>query len=114
MTDQDRLVVVVEDDQAVSQVLADSIDGEPGYHALPVGTAHDALDALARVKPDLLLLDVELPDMSGIELYDRIRKMKKLAGVPVIFESAHGAEYGKELRRRGIATFVRKPFDIAM
>ena len=72
----------------------------------------EALAALEKVRPDLLVLDVGLPGMSGIELYDRIRQNDRFKNVPVMFETAVGYEYRKEFQRRGIKTIVEKPFDL--
>ena len=76
-------------------------------------SADDALDALGRVEPDLLVLDIRLPGMSGLELYDRIKADPRFGSVPVVFETGGGREYADALRDRGIATYVKKPFDIA-
>jgi CheY-like chemotaxis protein len=64
------------------------------------------------VKPDLLVLDVSLPGMSGIELYDRVRKDDRLKNVPVMFETALFGDYRDEFKRRGIKAVVEKPFDV--
>jgi CheY-like chemotaxis protein len=50
--------------------------------------------------------------MSGLELYDRIRAEPRFRSLPVVFETGTGREHADELRERGIATYIRKPFDI--
>ncbi|MGH2451953.1 MAG: response regulator [Candidatus Limnocylindria bacterium] len=107
-----RVVLVVEDDRPVGQVLASAINDEEGYRALHVETPGDALDVLKRVHADVLVLDLALPEMSGLELYDRIRADRRYARVPVVVQTGHADEHVAELRRRGIATYVRKPFDV--
>ncbi len=107
-----RIVVVVEDDRPIGELLAAIINDEEGYLAIHVTRPTDALETLKRVQPDLLVLDVGLPGMNGIELYDRIRTVDRLRGVPVVFETAVADEHRSEFRCRGIAAVVEKPFDL--
>ncbi len=53
-----------------------------------------------------------VPGMSGFELYDRLKKDPRTSRIPVLFETASAAEDISEFRRRGIATYVKKPFDL--
>lgn len=105
-------MLVVEDDPQVGELLAGAINDERGYVALHVASGSDALRALDTVNTDLVLLDVGLPGMSGIEVYDRMRRDERLRNVPVMFETAAAAEQVTELRERGVAAFIRKPFDL--
>lgn len=107
-----RIVIVVEDDRPIGELLAAIINDEDGYVALHVTRPTDALETLKRVKPDLLVLDVGLPGMSGLELYDYIRRDERLTNVPVMFETAVKDENVSEFKRRGIKTVVQKPFDL--
>jgi DNA-binding response OmpR family regulator len=107
-----RVVLVVEDDQPTGELLAGVINDEEGYRAIHVRRPMDALLTMARLKPDLLVLDMGLPDMTGLELYDRLRRDERLRTVPVIFESAVSRENGAEFRKRGIRKVLQKPFDL--
>lgn len=107
-----RMVLIVEDDKPIGDLLATAINDERGYEAMHVATADDALAAVARTSPDLLVLDIHLPGMSGLELYDRIKADDRFKQLPVLFETGSGREHAEALRERGIATYVRKPFDI--
>jgi len=107
-----RLVLIVEDDKTTGDMLAMAINDERGYKALRVGTADEALNALAVIDPDLLVVDIRLPGMSGLELYDRVRADARFRSLPVVFETGTGREHAEELRERGIATYVKKPFDL--
>ena len=107
-----RLVLIVEDDKPTSDLLAAAINDERGYEAMTVGTADEALNALSRIEPDLLLLDIRLPGMSGLELYDKIRADDRFKGLLIVFETGGGREHADGLRARGIATYVKKPFDL--
>jgi DNA-binding response OmpR family regulator len=107
-----RIVVVVEDDKPIGELLAGVINEEEGYHAIHVTRPTDALHALEQVKPDLLVLDVGLPGMSGLELYDRLQKDERLRSVPVMFETAVSRENAPEFKKRGIRMVLQKPFDL--
>lgn len=107
-----KVVLVVEDEPAIGQLIADAISDEPGYCAIYVSAPTAALEATKHVTPDVMVVDVRLPGMSGFELYDRLKKDPRTSKVPVLFETASGAEAINEFRRRGIATYVKKPFDL--
>lgn len=107
-----RVVLVVEDDKPIGDVVVDAINDEAGYLAVRVGTATDALEALHTVPADLIVLDLHLPGMSGVELYDQLRGDERYRDVPVIFETGMMRDHVHELRERGIAMYVKKPFDL--
>jgi CheY-like chemotaxis protein len=107
-----KVVLVVEDEPAIGQLIADAISDEPGYCAIHVAAPMAALEATKHVTPDVMVVDVRLPGMSGFELYDRLQKDPRTSKIPVLFETASGAEAIGEFRRRGIATYVKKPFDL--
>jgi CheY-like chemotaxis protein len=107
-----KVVLVVEDELAIGQLIADAISDEPGYCAIHVAGPTAALEATKHVTPDVMVIDVRLPGMSGFELYDQLQKDPRTSRVPVLFETASGADAINEFRRRGIATYVRKPFDL--
>lgn len=84
------LVVVADDDVVTTQI----IEGALKQIGFRVHTAHDAQSALAKIRefpPDLILLDVSLPDGSGIEICRQLQSQPGLGQIPVIFISAHDA-----------------------
>jgi len=107
-----KVVIVVEDEAAIGRLIADAISDEPGYCAIHVAGPMAALETTKHVTPDVMVVDVRLPGMSGFELYDRLQKDPLMRNVPVLFETASGVDAIRELRRRGIATYVKKPFDL--
>jgi len=107
-----RVVLVVEDDRPIGELLAAIINDEDGYLAIHLTRPTQLLEAVKEVKPDLFVLDVSLPGMSGLELYDRLKKDRRLRDVPVMFETALSRDYGGEFKRRGIDDVIEKPFDV--
>ena len=106
------MVLIVEDDQPIGDVLLTAINDERGYEAMRVATGAEALATLARTPIDLLLLDIQLPGMSGLELYDLIKADVRFRRLPILFETAGGRENADALRERGVAAYVKKPFDL--
>jgi two-component system, OmpR family, response regulator RegX3 len=102
-----RTILLVEDEPAIAEPLAETLTRE-GFHLEVAGTAADALDAAARVRPDLILLDLMLPDGSG---FDVCREVRRDSQVPIIMLTARGDEadrvIGLEL---GADDYVVKPF----
>jgi DNA-binding response OmpR family regulator len=109
---REKVVLVVEDEPAIGELIADVLSDEPGYSAIHVAEAAAAIETTRQVLPDAIVVDVGLPGMSGFELYDRLKKDPRMSKVPVLFETGTGNESIAEFRRRGIATYVRKPFDL--
>ena len=101
------LVLVVDDEESYRQALAAGLSQE-GFAVELAADGHDAVRLFHRVHPDLVLLDVMLPDQSGIELCQRLRA---IAPVPIIMVTARDSEIdvvlGLEL---GASDYVPKPF----
>ena len=107
-----KVVLVVEDERAIGELIASAISDEPGYCAIHVLEPTAALETTKHVTPDVMVVDIRLPGMSGFELYDRLQNDPRTRNVPVLFETASGSESIVEFQRRGIATYVMKPFDL--
>jgi AmiR/NasT family two-component response regulator len=103
-----RHVLVVDDDRLVLAALAEGLRGA-GYRVTGVAGGEDALAAAAREVPDLALLDVRMPNMSGIELGGRLREL----GVPFVYLSAYGdREAVVDALVEGALGYLVKPLDI--
>ena len=102
-------ILVVEDDFALGEVLKDLIQDETPYKVFFVSSGEQALQLAKGLKPDLLLLDYQLPGMNGLELYDILHTKKDFAEIPVLFMSANPPV--RELEKRHIS-FIKKPFEL--
>ena len=102
-----RTILLVEDEPAIAEPLAETLTRE-GFHLEVAGTAAGAVEAAGRVRPDLILLDLMLPDGSG---FDVCREVRRDSQVPIIMLTARGDEadrvIGLEL---GADDYVVKPF----
>ncbi|AWI09175.1 response regulator [Ereboglobus luteus] len=108
-----REKILVVDDQPVNvQLLKRKLERE----GLQVATAHsgqEALDVVARARPSLILLDVMMPDMDGIEVCRRLQAAECTRAIPVIFVTARGArEHKIEGLSMGAVDYITKPVDL--
>ncbi|MCM2255397.1 MAG: response regulator [Vicinamibacteria bacterium] len=105
-------VLVADDEPDTVQLLCETLQAE-GFDTVAARDGAEALDVLRRERPDLLLLDVMMPRLSGFEVMESMRRNPDLAGIPVVVLTARGDEIDV---RRGLALgarrYVSKPFDV--
>jgi len=100
-------VLVVDDEPPIRRLLRTSLAAS-GYRIIEAEDATGAMRLLATEKPDLMILDLGLPDQSGLEL---ITEVRKTASVPIVVLSARHDERSKvEALDRGADDYVTKPF----
>ncbi len=104
------LVVIVEDEADIAELIAFHL-GREGFRTRIAASGRAALDAIEREKPDLIVLDIMLPDVDGLEVCRRLKRESGARDVPIIMVSARGDEsdvvVGLEL---GADDYVTKPF----
>jgi DNA-binding response OmpR family regulator len=102
-------ILLVDDDSLLRRSLAFNLD-RAGYRASTAANAEDALALARRDRPDLVLLDIGLPGMDGL---DALRRFQIEMGVPVIFLTARRRELDEILGLElGADDYVTKPFDL--
>jgi len=100
-------ILVVEDDAEIVEALRRGLTGH-GYDVQIAGTARDALDALRQRPADVVLLDLGLPDMDGIEV---VRRVREVGPTPIVVLSARDSEAAKvEALTLGADDYLSKPF----
>jgi DNA-binding response OmpR family regulator len=112
MTEAEPLtrILIVEDDPATSEFFVDLLDLS-GYQALVSATGSAALGLLAEHRIHLVMLDLRLPDMSGLELCQHIRAVTQ-AHLPILLLTAdHNPELTKRAKQVGITAHLKKPVD---
>ena len=103
-------VLLAENNEPLSRVLKGFLEGQ-GFHIVPVKTGLEALQTLATQDFDLLVLDLKLPVLNGVELLQKIRKSPRHAGIPAIITgSSTGAGSPEAVRRLGIRHYLEQPF----
>ncbi len=104
------IILIVDDERPYVDLLGELLE----KYGLEAQTAYDAGDALFRLKakkPDLILMDLKMPQMDGISLIDRLRSNRKWQKIPIIVVSAKtGREDQKAALDAGANRFLTKPF----
>jgi len=103
-------ILIVEDDESVGEGLRALLTDE-GFEVRLIARGLESSDTIADFEPDLVLLDVNLPDISGLEVYDRIHtQWPELA---VVFSTGHAdARALEDVRQRDVPS-IMKPYDIS-
>jgi two-component system phosphate regulon response regulator PhoB len=105
--------VLIVDDEPDLRALLDFNLRQAGYHTVQAATGAEALERAHRDSPDLVLLDINLPDVSGTEVCRRLKASAETAQIPIIMLTARGGEIdrvgGFEL---GADDYVVKPFSV--
>jgi response regulator of citrate/malate metabolism len=106
-------VLVVDDDFMVARIHAGFVERTSGFEVAGVArTGQEALDLVASLDPDLLLLDVHLPDLSGLEVLDRLRRDGHDVAV-VVVTAERGADAVRAALHGGAMQYLVKPFEYA-
>ena len=107
-------ILVVEDDEATAELVRTILNLVPGWGATVVHDAAAAREVFKHVKIEVLVLDVNLPGVSGLELLELLRRDPSWKEPPIILMSAHLNQ--PDLRdvawHDGGLKFIRKPFDV--
>ncbi len=108
------MVLYVEDNALNRMVMHGLFEQRPDWKLLLAGNGRECMEILADATPDLILLDMRLPDCTGLELFGRILQDKRLAGLPVVAISADALpEKVSAAKSAGILDYWVKPVDLA-
>ena len=102
-------ILIVEDDEGISSFIIPELEHE-GYTTCLAVTGREALEKFESEKPDLILLDIMLPELNGLEV---LRRIRSISTVPVILETARGETIDKiNGLNLGADDYIPKPFEI--
>jgi CheY-like chemotaxis protein len=105
-----KIILIVDDDPGIREMHAQMLhDWSPDYQLVVAGNGREALDKLQVVHPDLILLDLMMPEMDGFKLLEHLRDRHSTRHIPVIVITAHTLN-SEEMARlnRGVATIMSK------
>src|SRR6202167_1587062 len=112
MTRNDKAAILVVEDEAKMRRLVELRLGEEGFLVHSAPDAETGLQLLVREKPDLVVTDLRLPGMSGLEFLQAVKRAN--AALPVVVMTAYGTvESAVEAMKVGASDFVTKPFSLA-
>jgi two-component system sensor histidine kinase/response regulator len=104
--------ILIVDDEHANQFLLEGLLSANGYEAITASDGNEALSILEKEKPDLILLDIMMPKMSGIEVLQNINNSIELKQIPVIMVSAKTATTDiKKALEIGAIDYIKKPFE---
>jgi signal transduction histidine kinase/CheY-like chemotaxis protein len=108
-----KLVLLVED-HALNRKLARNALRSRGFRVLEAGNGDEALQQVRRHRPDLILMDLELPGPDGLEITRRLKADPSTSGIRVVAVTAHAERISeREAREAGCAGFIEKPIRLA-
>ena len=106
-------VLVVEDNERNMKLFRDVLQAS-GYRILEATTGERAVELVIEHRPDLVLMDIQLPDIDGVEALDRLRADERTASVPVLALTAQAMDGDRErFLGAGFDGYLSKPVNIA-
>ncbi len=107
----ERLILVVEDSAQIRNVIARALEAE-GYQTLQGKNGLEGLELLKEATPDLILSDINMPQMDGLEFFKAVRQNSNWTTIPFVFLTSHGTtediQRGREL---GVEDYLTKPIE---
>ena len=105
-------ILVVEDNELNLRLFCDILRAH-GYEADPVRDGRDAVDRARAFAPDLVVMDIQLPHISGLEIIEQLKADEALAPIPIMAVTAYAAKGDEErIRAAGAEGYVSKPISV--
>lgn len=106
-----KLILVADDDQSIRSLLQNFLEGE-GYRTVEARAGRDVIPAVNRQRPDLVIMDVRMPGLGGLDVLDHMKR-QHIDDVPVLMMTAYGSSnIAIEAIQRGAYDYVTKPFEL--
>ena len=107
-----KTVMVVEDNELNLKLFCDLLRAH-GYHAEPVTDGREAVARARAVRPDLIVMDIQMPHVSGLELIGTIKADPELGATPIMAVTAYAAKGDEQrIRDSGAEAYVSKPVTV--
>lgn len=108
-----KTVLIVEDNELNMKLFHDLLEAH-GYKTLQTRTGIDALKLAREKHPDLILMDIQLPEVSGLEVTKWIKEDETISSIPVIAVTAFAMKGDEErIRQGGCEAYISKPISVA-
>ena len=105
-------IIVVDDSEEILKSVSYSLrEIDDNYEVIPVEDGKKCLEILEKETPDAILLDIMMPDMSGWELYDKIRDNPRWEDIPILFLTARTDRIAENAGKFLGDDYIEKPFD---
>ncbi|MCU0829906.1 MAG: response regulator [Rhizobiaceae bacterium] len=107
-----KTILIVEDNELNMKLFRDLIEAS-GYVAVPTANGFDALDLARKHRPDLILMDIQLPGISGLEVTQWLKQDDELRMIPVVAVTAFAMKGDEErIRKGGCEGYISKPISV--
>ena len=107
-----QTILYIEDNPGNRMLIRRILEAE-GYHVVEAADGYEGLEKASKIKPDLILMDINLPGIDGYELTGRLKKIESLAHVPVIAMTANVMRGDREKTlAAGCDGYIQKPVDV--
>ena len=108
-----KTVLIVEDNELNMKLFHDLLDAH-GYRILQTKDGMEALDIAREHRPDLILMDIQLPEVSGLEVTKWLKEDESLRSIPVVAVTAFAMKGDEEkIREGGCEAYIAKPISVA-
>lgn len=108
-----KTVLIVEDNELNMKLFHDLLEAH-GYNTLQTRTGIEALQLAREHHPDLILMDIQLPEVSGLEVTKWIKEDENISSIPVIAVTAFAMKGDEErIRQGGCEAYISKPISVA-
>lgn len=112
MTTAGKTILVVEDNELNMKLFHDLLEVQ-GYKILQTGDGNEAFDLAQKHRPDLILMDIQLPEKSGLEVTREIKAEPQLRDIPIIAVTAFAMRDDEErIRAAGCDDYLAKPISV--
>ena len=108
-----KTVMIVEDNELNMKLFNDLLEAK-GYRTIQTRNGMEALELARQHKPDLILMDIQLPEVSGLEVTKWLKEENELHAIPVIAVTAFAMKGDEErIRQGGCEAYISKPISVA-
>lgn len=109
MTSTEKTVLIIEDEEDAAELFAEMMRVS-GFHVLKTSSSTPAISLMIANKPDVVILDIMMPEISGLDILHQMRRDPELSGIPVVVVSAKSMPADiKNGMEAGASTYLTKP-----
>lgn len=108
----DKNILLIDDEETIQEVVQVGIEIEAGWQVAIASSGSEGIDLAEKQQPDVILLDVMMPDMDGIDTLSLLKTNHNTSAIPVIFLTAKAqAEEKNQFQSLGVVDVITKPFN---
>lgn len=113
LSDKKKKILIVEDNDLNLKLFRDLLNAN-GYETVETKEGYEAINLTKTIRPDLILMDIQLPEISGLEVTKRIKADPDIAAIPIIAVTAFAMKDDEEkILRAGCQAYISKPISIS-